>query len=221
MTDKELIKKEIERRIEQCYRVLAQDLLPREVGETNVALQQYNELLQFIDSLPEEPTVKGITWEDVNTLDTLINQVRHEFSNGIGEKSFGLEVLERFQDYQDIIEEPVSGELEEEVHKHLLNMGATIEMYSGNVMGLDLCEDDYVDFARHFAEWQKQIDDKYICDLQWEAYLKGEQETKQQMMKDAIDALICGHPEKPWIDLIDESDVEVGTKVKLIIIKEK
>lgn len=51
MSDKELIKKEIERRIEQCYRILSQDLLEIERKETNCCLQQYKELLQFIDSL--------------------------------------------------------------------------------------------------------------------------------------------------------------------------
>lgn len=70
--------------------------------------------LSYINSLTEEPTVKGITWKDVNTLHTLINQVRHEFPNGISEESFGLAVLERFNDYQDDVEEPVSKNLEKE-----------------------------------------------------------------------------------------------------------
>ena len=60
MKDKaQLIREEIESRIEQCYRCLAQDLLEIERKETNCCLQQYKELLQFIDSLPEEPNVKN------------------------------------------------------------------------------------------------------------------------------------------------------------------
>lgn len=55
MSDKvQKIKQEIERRIEQCYRALSQDLLERERNETNCCLQQYKEILQFIDSIPEE-----------------------------------------------------------------------------------------------------------------------------------------------------------------------
>ena len=73
----------------------------------------YNQIMQFINSLQEELTVKGITWEDVNTLESLIYQVHNEYPS-IGEKSFGLEVLERFQDCQDDIEEPVSEDLEKE-----------------------------------------------------------------------------------------------------------
>ena len=49
------IKNEIERRISSFECLSKQDLLPRELAETNVALQQYKELLQFINSLPEEP----------------------------------------------------------------------------------------------------------------------------------------------------------------------
>ena len=60
MTDKELIKQEIEKRIEQCYRCLAQDLLEIERKETNCCLQQYKELLQFINSLPEESAIEDL-----------------------------------------------------------------------------------------------------------------------------------------------------------------
>lgn len=63
MTDKEKIKEEIERRIEQCYRTLSQDLLERERNETNCCLQQYKEILQFIDSLPEEPASEDLEEE--------------------------------------------------------------------------------------------------------------------------------------------------------------
>lgn len=38
-----------------------------------------------------------LTWEDINDLETIMNEVHSDFRNGIGEKSFGLEVLERFR----------------------------------------------------------------------------------------------------------------------------
>lgn len=70
MSDKvQKIKQEIEERIEQCYRTLSQDLLETERKETNCCLQQYKELLQFIDSLPEEPCCKiDLTAENENKM---------------------------------------------------------------------------------------------------------------------------------------------------------
>ncbi len=56
--------------------------------------------------------------------------------------------------------------------------------------------------ARHFANWQKQ-----------------------QMMKDAVYGLVCGHDDNSpaWIDLnlLNKPDVNVGEEIKLIIIKEE
>ena len=46
-------------------------------------------------------------------------------------------------------------DLYEIVHKYLLHHGATIEMYSGDVHGLDWNEDDYVEFARYISNLQK------------------------------------------------------------------
>ena len=82
--------------IEECF----------DIGKGKI--EAINHILELIDSLPEEPTVKGITWKDINTLEEIINQTHYEFPNGIGEKNFGLLVLEKFNDYQDIPEEPVS-----------------------------------------------------------------------------------------------------------------
>ena len=119
--------------------------------------------LSYIDSLPEEPTVKGITWKDVNTLHTLINQVRYEFPNGISEKSFGLAVLERFQDCQDDIKNPVSGDLDEELNKWRHNHfhGRRDKDASGEYLE----RKSQLDLARHFAEWQKQQDYKIYAHI--------------------------------------------------------
>lgn len=42
-----------------------------------------------------------LTWQDINTLERIINNVHYEFRNGIGEKSFGEEVLNRFLETKD------------------------------------------------------------------------------------------------------------------------
>lgn len=41
-----------------------------------------------------------LTWEDINELEGIINNVHYEFRNGIGQESFGKEVLERFREYK-------------------------------------------------------------------------------------------------------------------------
>ena len=42
-----------------------------------------------------------LTWEDINTIHKLINQVSYEYPHGISEKSFGEEVLKRFKEQRD------------------------------------------------------------------------------------------------------------------------
>ena len=50
--------------------------------------------------------VNTLTWKDINDLERIINNVHYEFRNGIGEKSFGEEVLERFREERDEQEQP-------------------------------------------------------------------------------------------------------------------
>lgn len=143
MTDKELIKQEIERRIKNLEFSLENNCVEKHSKLDILGnITTLESLLKFINSLPKEPTVKGITWEDVNTLESLIYQVHNEYPS-IGEKSFGLEVLERFQDCQDVIEEPASEDLEKEFHSWMR----------------ENCDDNgffnQLELARHFAEWGK------------------------------------------------------------------
>ena len=76
---------------------------------------------------------------------------------------------------------------------------------------------DAIEFG---AQWQKEKDEKNIGDRLWYAHLKGEQETKEQMLKDAVEGKIVGGK----CDLIHlkegTSDYRSGDKVKVIIIKE-
>lgn len=136
------------------------------------ALEALDYIEAYINTLPEEPIVKGITWKDVNTLDTLINQVRYEFPNGIGEKSFGMAVLEKFQDYQDDIEKPTSEDLEKEIEEEIDNLcelGCYMEdLAKGDSEGVYPLPDNVVKelrkFARHFAEWQENKDKQSLID---------------------------------------------------------
>ena len=164
MTDKELIKQEIER------------LKHTDIAYDRSRFMLLLEIEDYINSLPEEPIVKGITWEDVNTLESLINQV-HNVYPSIGEKSFGLEVLERFQDYQDAIEEPVSEDLEEEIDRY----------YSDWQFDDDTIYEDMRNICRHFAEWQKKKDQETIELAEDHAMLAGMNKMKEEMMENAVD----------------------------------
>ena len=79
------------------------------------------------------------------------------------------------------------------------------------------------DIARHFAEWQRKKDQETIELAEEHAMLDGMEKMREEMMKDAVDGIVGGHTENPaWIDLSIENkpNVNVGDKVKLIIIKE-
>ena len=57
------------------------------------------------------------------------------------------------------------------------------------------------------------------------AFMDGAKWQKEQLMKDAVYGLVCGHDESSpaWIDLnlLNKPNVKVGTEVKLIIIKDE
>lgn len=97
-----------------------------------------NEMLQFIDSLPEEPTGEAIK-ENYNERYKRITQTE-QFRQSYCDKSLGKE-------------EPASEDLEEEIErcwKEIFPIG-----YSDTTL-LALTHEQHKDFARHFAEWQKQ-----------------------------------------------------------------
>lgn len=71
----------------------------------------------------------------------------------------------------------------------------------------------------------KYAQDKYMPVQTSQAFKAGAEWQKEQMMKDAVYGLVCGHDESSpaWIDLnlLNKPNVKVGTEVKLIIIKDK
>lgn len=61
-----------------------------------------------IDSLQQEQPIQvnTLTWKDIVDLERIINNVHYEFRYGIGQKSFGDEVLDRFRAERDEQEQP-------------------------------------------------------------------------------------------------------------------
>ena len=61
--------------------------------------------------------INTLTWKDINDLERIINNVHYEFRAGIGEKSFGEEVLERFLEEkgEDVQQEQPEVDLQKEI----------------------------------------------------------------------------------------------------------
>lgn len=157
MTDKERIKQEIERRY-NCEKCCPLD------REANVAAAVLQELLLFIDSLPEEPASED---------------------------------LEEF----------------------------AIDTWN-NYIGLDLMHvDEAVAFANKIAEWQKQKDQETIELAEDHAMLAGMMKEREEMMKDAVNAIfIQDYAYKTPIlygNLKDKMNIVSGQTIKLCQIKEK
>lgn len=89
---------------------------------------------------PEEKPINWteLTWKDINELEGIINNVHYEFRNGIGQESFGKEVLERFREYKgdeyldEIEEKPKKQEWSEE-DRNNFNRIAAILVEGSNV----------------------------------------------------------------------------------------
>ena len=90
----------------------------------------------------EQPIqVNTLTWKDINDLERIINNVHYEFRNGVSEKGFGEEVLERFMEERDEQEQP-KVDLEKEIDS----------FFSESYFETAINFDDAVDIARHFYE---------------------------------------------------------------------
>jgi hypothetical protein len=106
-------------------------------------------VLSFIDSLRQERPIQinTLTWKDINDLERIINNVHYEFRAGIGEKSFGKEVLERFREERDEQDQP-EVDLEKVIEQTYHDASVT------DTSDMDLV--DYENIARHFYELGQQ-----------------------------------------------------------------
>lgn len=92
----------------ECSNIEVGELSVREASDLG-AYKALESVIYMITSLQqqEQPIqVNTLTWKDINDLERIINNVHYEFRNGIGEKSFGEEVLERFREERDEYEQP-------------------------------------------------------------------------------------------------------------------
>ena len=85
-----------------------------------------------------------------------------------------------------------------------------------------------IDLARHFAEWQKEKDEKDLSDMLTVEYLRGvewgKQDTKKQMMEEAVEVQnlveegrYCQEIGPIFLD--ERAGFKPGDKVRIIILK--
>ena len=112
--DADKLKAKVDSFMDNLWKVLP-DCSNVEVGELSVressdlgAYKALESVMYMIDSLQKEEPIQTntLTWKDINDLERIINNVHYEFRNGIGEKSFGEEVLARFREERDEQEQP-------------------------------------------------------------------------------------------------------------------
>ena len=123
------------------------------------------------------------------------------------------------------VKEPVSEDLEE-----------AIDTYLATYFGGEKEKQDWPflkKMAIHFAQWQRQKDEHLIWQTSSANWEKGIEEGKKQMMKSAVECyigankemthkLLCFSPRGQKIALDDAlSEIRIGDKVRVIIIKEE
>ena len=155
-----------------------------------------------LDSLRKEQPIQinTLTWKDINDLERIINNVHYEFRNGIGEKSFGEEVLERFREERDEQEQP-EVDLEKEIATWIPS-----HITGGEEGVWKECREAVTKWAgivaRHF----------------YELGLKAREE---QMIKEAMECeLVCFKDRLLAVLPMKEFRWTIGDKVRIIIAKE-
>lgn len=126
------------------------DKAKEKYNESTYSMGRCDALAEFrnhIDSLQEEQPIQvnTLTWRDINDIERIINNVHYEFRAGIGEKSFGEEVLERFREERDEQEQP-----EVELEKEIKRYQEHYILVRGKGLSLDWM--DIETTARHFYE---------------------------------------------------------------------
>lgn len=193
-----MIRAEIERYVDSLERNSG---MAGPFGDAQMAL--CDKLLSFIDGIGREPA--SIRREMKEHIDNEKQVVLCSESNGSKNIKWdtksvesAIALMNEAVDYlqRKLDKKPVS-DLDNEFNRFLDDVEGMPRMWHSDEQ-LEWGKD----IARHFANWQKQ-----------------------QMMKDAVYGLVCGHDDNSpaWIDLnlFNKPDVNVGEEIKLIIIKEE
>lgn len=206
MTDKELIKQEIERRIEL--------LEPLECEYNKGSIDAYKGILQFINSLPEESASED--------LDFLVISLEETIGTSPHSREVIKEHLQKaaewgrnhFEDKSEMVSEDLKEAALKYCWEHPFCDGYTAYSFKAG------------------AEWQKKKDQSTIELAEDHAMLAGMNKMKEEMMENAVEGTVkyeIGSAEIPQCDrryqvLSDPTPIanaKLGDKVKIIIVKTK
>lgn len=151
-----------------------------------------NDLLAFMDSLPNEPV--SIDFE----------QELYKAFGQVKDFTLGMRIAEWFYDMGKNSQEPVSEDLEEASEEYGIRQGVELRPFATK-------------FFKDGAEWQKQQDQSTIELAEDHAMLAGMEKMKEQMTEKAIEttfnvSLPSGLYDKLWVKGCKEDD-------KLLVIK--
>ncbi len=150
----------------------------------------------------------------------LLDEIERRKLNG---KSYYHAMLVLLDIIASIPEEKPSEDLEQEIAGMYQALFGTDIINRKEMLYIETFET----IARHFAQWQKEQDEKGTSDLLTIAHLQGADQMKEQMMKDAVDGKVVigysAYVKETNNDALKQyiiDNFKDGDKVKVIIVKE-
>ena len=200
MTDKEKIREEVERMKgwNNNVRNSKRHMTLQEEDFNRGKHSSYLEILDFIDSLQEEPMSKDLEEMAKAVTKDKESAVKFLKNAGIMDENGNLAELYRS-------EEPVSDGLEVAAHR----------CYEPN--------DKFMEGFKKGAKWQKQQDKETIELAEDHAMLAGRMQMKEELMKDAMYLTCCGSHafSACWcMENVDTSRYKAGDRLKIIVVKD-
>lgn len=238
MTDKvQLIKEEIERRINEYKSWVGY--------KTDSNYLELKELLQFIDSLPEEPKFK-VGDMVISTKNPLLTYkvLQVGLPNELGELDYQVEIFcngkpgikvgntfkehnihliscKKMDEWGKLIPESHNEDFEEAAKHYLYGAILYDDVYVGNHT-----EEDCIRCFKAGTEWQRKKDQETIELAEDHAMLAGMMKEREEMMKDAVDATIFselkgsdGSLFQAKSDRFRMNGVKISDRIKVIPIK--
>lgn len=130
-------------------------------GNTTFAHHSVSDVIAWLEKQDEQKSIDNLrwnelTWEDVNTIEEIINEVHSDFRNGIGAESFGEEVLERFRntkgdEYVDTCEQNPAWSEEDEKMLHEIS-----QCIYNNVVNIGTVN------KVKYIDWLKSLKERYF-----------------------------------------------------------
>lgn len=208
---------------------LVAEIKRRIVDNTFGAKLELMDILAWLDSLPDEPASEDLEEEFELQFDSLPQEILDKQSDG------GIEFYDKLYAFSrhfaewgaEHLRKPtkmMDEDLEEEVKNYFQGYWPGTDTPEQCNTDLHFTPPAILRLARHFAEWQKEQDDKETAELLTIAHLQGADQMKQQMMKGAVKGKLVdlgsGYQVQFDSELLDTFNIKYGQKFKVIVIPE-